>query len=321
MFQIARVTRTRISARLIALGLLGIALESSSACSTSSAPAPGGSPGPDAGPGGNGGDGGGPGTDGGVGAGTPLGFVVVSQAVTGSVASFDIDAVFLSSPVALPAGCTTTPVAGCLAIRCPDVTPQLPDQTTLNAGTLTVTGTGVSSPATLTYGPGPTPGINGYSTVTALTKFYNSGDTLSVSGAGGADLPSFPAQTLVAPNEIALTAPACASALDGGACTDVDRSTDARLAWTGGGAGQVTITYLTGSDSGTNTLSCVFEALPGAGVVPSAALMMLDPASAPGYYGQEFINPVSSKTFMVGTLAAVFTVQGTPVTGTFTTTH
>lgn len=321
MFQIARIIRTGISARFIALGLLGIALESGSACSTNSAPIPGGSPGPDAGPGGNGGDGGGPGTDGGVGAGTPLGFVAVSQAVTGSVANFGIDAVFLSSPVALPAGCTTTPLAGCIATRCPDVTPQLPDRSTLDAGTLTVTGTGVSSPATLTYGPGPTPGINGYSTVTALTKFYNSGDTLSVSGAGGPDLPSFAAQTLVAPNDIVLSAPVCASALDGGACTDVDRSTDATLAWTGGGAGQVTVTYITVTDSGSKTLTCLFDALPGTGVVPSPALMMLDPASAPGYFGEEFINPVNSKTFMVGKLAAVFTVQGTAVTGTFTTIH
>jgi hypothetical protein len=49
-------------------------------------------------------------------------------------------------------------------------------------------------------------------------EFYNSGDTLSVSGAGGADLPSFAAQTLVAPNELVLSAPVCASPLDGGAC-------------------------------------------------------------------------------------------------------
>lgn len=306
MFQIARIIRTGISARFIALGLLGIALEAGSACSTSSAPVPGG---------------GGPGSDGGAGAGTPLGSVLVTQAVTGSVANFGIDAVFLSSPVALPAGCTTTPVAGCVAIRCPDITPELPDLSTLNAGTLTVTGTGVSSPATLTYGAGPIPGTSGYSPVTAPTKFYNSGDKLSVSGAGGADLPAFAAQTLVAPNEIVLSAPACASPLDGGACTDVDRSAGATLAWTGGGAGQVAVTYITDTDSGTKTLSCLFDALPGAGVVPSAALMMLDPASAPGYHGQEFINPVSSKAFMVGTLAAVFTVQGTAVTGTFTTIH
>lgn len=325
MFQlarIARIARIELVARgFIALGLLGAAVGTASACSASSSPVAGGAGGPDSGPGTTVGDGGGPGVeggpavDGGGGGDVPSAIILVTQTQTASGVAVSVVAELFASASIL--GCTSTPVAGCFAGTCPMVD-NLPPRSSLNGGTLTVTGTGVASPAMLTYGQ-PTPGVGVYSSVKAQTKFYNGGDALSVSGAGGAELPSFAAQTVVAPNDIVLTAPACGTSLAPAPCPDVDRSKDATVTWTGGGAGKVSVTYITDTDSATKTLTCFFDALAGTGTIPSAGLMTLDPPSAPGFSGKVFIYPMGLKTFMVGTLLTAFEVQGTSHSGTFTT--
>jgi hypothetical protein len=254
------------------------------------------------------------GGDGSVATGQGSGLILVTQLVTASAAQSGVTAGFNSTAV-VPAGCTKTMVAGCFATSCPVVMGIL--RSSLNAGTITVTGTGPSSPATLTFGPfGGDAGINGYKGVDAPSKFYNDGDTLSASGAGGPDLPAFAAQTLVAPTDIVLTAPACANVV----CANFARSTDATLTWTGGGAGNVGVTYITDTDNGSKTLSCSFAAAAGTGTVPSAALMMLDVGTAPGFTGVEVISPNNSKTFMVGTLPTLFEAQGSGIEGSFTTT-
>lgn len=94
------------------------------------------------------------------------------------------------------------------------------------------------------------PGVGG------TTAFFNGGDTVSMTGAGGPGLPAFGAQTIVI------------------------------LWWTGAGAGKVAITYITNTDDGSKTLSCSFDAL--AGTVPAKALMMLDVGTAPGLTGHEY---------------------------------
>jgi len=152
--------------------------------------------------------------------------------------------------------------------------------------------------------------------VTGNTSFFNAGDMVSVSGAGGADLPAFTMQTVIAPSGITVTSPVCAS----GACADVDRAADAMVTWTGGGAGRVSVAYLTTTDDGTKAVTCNFDASAGSGTVPVAALMTLDQASAPGFFGLESITPIDSKTIMVGTLPVLFGVQQTSYQGTFTTT-
>ena len=74
-----------------------------------------------------------------------------------------------------------------------------------------------------------------------------------------------------------------------------------------------------GRDERRCSVSCRFDALTGTGTVPSAALMMLDSASSLGFYGQEIINAIDTKTSMVGTFPAELDVQSTPIEGTFTT--
>ena len=254
------------------------------------------------------------GGDGSVGTGQGSGVILVTQLVTASATQVSVVAAFYPTEV-LPAGCTRTMVAGCVATSCPDIMGVL--HSSLNAGTITVTGTGPASPATLTFGPiGGDAGIDGYQGLKAQSKFYNDGAMLSASGAGGPDLPAFATQTLVAPTDIVLTAPACANVV----CANFARSTDATLTWTGGGAGKVGVTYITDTDNGSKTLSCSFDAAAGTGTVPSAALMMLDVGTAPGFYGVEYITPSNSKTFMAGTLPTLFEAQGSLVEGSFTTT-
>jgi hypothetical protein len=275
----------------------------------------GGSPGDAAGGGGRDGGGGGAGTA------APPAIILVTQLTTGATATtpssvgFSVAAQLFASSAR---SCTTTPVGGCFASSCPSGGNGGP-RSSLNAGTLTVTGTGASSPASLVYGPTPSPGISGYATVRGQTKFYDPGDTLSVSGGGGADVPSFAAQTLVAPADIVLTAPACGTALSGGPCPDVDRTKDAIVTWTGGGAGKVSASYITTTDNGLKSVTCFFDEGAGTGVVPAAALTMLDPASAPGFSGTVFIYPMSLTTFTVGTLPVAFEAQGSSYTGSFVT--
>ena len=120
----------------------------------------------------------------------------------------------------------------------------------------------------------------------------------------------------VAPNDITLTAPICG----GGSCPDFNRSSDAIVPWTGGGAGKVSVTYQTSTDTGSKTLTCSFDAIAGSGTVPTAALMLLDVGTASGFLGIELITAVNSKSIMVGAMPTFLGVEGTPVEGQFSTT-
>jgi hypothetical protein len=269
----------------------------------------GGGPGVDGGGGGGGGGGG----DGSASTGVASSAIVVSQLATPSSTQVGFSAQFYPS-VSIPAGCTIGMVAGCVVTSCPAADGVL--RSSLNAGTITVTGTGAGSPASLTFGPLGDAGVDGYSSAKVTTRFYNGGDAISFSGAGGPDVPAFTTQTVVAPNDIVLISPACADVK----CPDFNRSADATLTWTGGGAGQISISYITNTDTTTKTLSCNFDAQAGTGTVPSAALMMLDVGTDPGFSGLEVIGPVDSKTIMVGTFPTKLIVQGGPTEGFFTTT-
>jgi hypothetical protein len=259
------------------------------------------------------GGGGGGGGDGSVSTGAGSSAIIVSQLVTPSSTQVGVSAQFYPS-APTPAGCTIGMVAGCIVTSCPAVDGVL--RSSLNAGTITVTGTGTSSPASLTFGPLADAGVDGYSSVRAKTRFFDGGDVISFSGAGGPDLPAFATQTVVAPNDIVLTAPACADLK----CPDFSRSADATLTWTGGGAGRVSISYITTTDTTSKTVSCNFDAQASTGTVPAAALMMLDVGTEPGFSGLEVILPIDSKTIMVGALPTTIGVQGSSTEGFFTTT-
>ncbi len=98
-----------------------------------------------------------------------------------------------------------------------------------SAGALTITSTVLTSPLTLTYSEN-----SGYSSPNGGAT-YASGDMFTVAAAG-ADIPAFTLSG-VAPEPVALVAPACASK----ACGDLDRTKDLPLAWSGGGGGGLSL--------------------------------------------------------------------------------
>ncbi|HEY5372129.1 MAG TPA: hypothetical protein VIK01_00520 [Polyangiaceae bacterium] len=72
-------------------------------------------------------------------------------------------------------------------------------------------------------------------------QFFSGGDSLTVEGAGGADLPAFTAHASIAPSDVVITAPTCPELI----CPEFDRLQDLAVTWTGGGAGQVRASFET----------------------------------------------------------------------------
>jgi hypothetical protein len=203
-------------------------------------------------------------------------------------------------------GCVITTAGLCATIVCPatlgtDAGVVLLQP--LNAGDITVTGTGDAGPAVLHYGPIADAGHVGYTAVKGTAQFFNGGDMVTATGAGGADLPPFASQAIVAPNDIALTSPACDKLRQ---CPDLDRTVDLIVTWTGGGAGKV-VAAIYGAEA---EVLCRFGAAGGTGTVPSALLSKLGPGGA-----SETFVPVNELSLSVGSTATTFTVQGTAAGG------
>ena len=92
---------------------------------------------------------------------------------------------------------------------------------------------------------------------------------------------------------------------------------DLALAWTGGGAGKVTISYETLSSNFVAVVSCDFDAAAGTGTVPAALLGHLEKGGDPGISGIVGIYPLNeTPVFMVGDIPTKFQVQGPGIVGT-----
>jgi hypothetical protein len=204
--------------------------------------------------------------------------------------------------------CTASTIGDCLVSACtlsdaPDAGAP-PSATALDAGMITVTGAGASK-AVLTFGAiSAYTTQQGYAAVSSETQFFSGGDTITVVGAGGADLPAFAAQSVVAPSEIVLSAPVCA-----GLACDVDRTQDLAVAWTGGGAGKVKAAFETVGSTSTGSVFCTFDAASGMGTVPKAALAVLGDTRDGSTTGVEIFESLSEMTFTVGGIPTTFSVQ------------
>jgi hypothetical protein len=176
--------------------------------------------------------------------------------------------------------------------------------TPLSAGQIVVTGSGIPASATLTFGPIGMSGYSGYAQASGDTKLFAPGDMLVASASGSADVPAFTTPGLVAPNELTVTSPACT-----GGCPPLDRTQDLQVAWTGGGAGKMVVTFETISDPTTVLLECHFDASAGMGVVPAALLGKLGKAGEGDVTGVLLIRPISSIDVPVGTGTVTFTIQ------------
>jgi hypothetical protein len=211
--------------------------------------------------------------------------------------------------------CTASTVGACLVSACTitdlgDAGAAPPAGTVLDAGTLTITGAGASK-ATLMFGTvSPSSMQKGYPSVSADTQFFSGGDSISVVAAGGADLPAFKAQMVIAPNEVTLTAPDCSAG-----CPDLDRSQDLAVTWTGGGAGHVTASFETIGDTATGAVFCTFPAASGTGTVPKAALGALGDTRDGSTTGVEMFAGSSEVNFTVSDVPTTFSVQLAGVEG------
>jgi hypothetical protein len=183
----------------------------------------------------------------------------------------------------------------------------------LNAGAITLAGTGTPATTMLVYGPMGNTGFSNYATAMGTTAIYAGGDTFTLSGAGGPDLPVFGPQTLVTPSDVVVTAPVC-----GGTCPDLNRTMDLPVTWTGGGAGKVVVTFETIATMQVVLLQCKFDAAGGSGTVPAAVLAKLDKAGDPDVSGVFLISAANVVDFVVGTTPTTFTVQSSAVESSLT---
>jgi hypothetical protein len=274
-----------------------------------------GSAGGDGGADGSAGPDGSPAADGSAGAGgtgtTAGGAIRITQVFAPD--DYNVSAAFASSRgiVQRNSGetCTTTTSGACIASLCTsssaDAGPDAPiPDNGLNAGVIDVTGAGTAK-AELTYALVPMTMISTYKSVSAAARFFTGGETLTVTGAGGPDLPAFAKQTMTAPSKLVLTAPVCGAT----GCSDVDRTKDMAVTWTGVSEGKFTVTLETIGTDAVSIATCSFDAKSGKGTVPKAVLALLGTAGDGTTTGIETFIASNSTEFMVGKLPTTFTAS------------
>jgi hypothetical protein len=202
-----------------------------------------------------------------------------------------------------PANCTTTSTCSVCVIPVTDAGVPAP-RNGLDDGAISVTGVGASK-ATLTYGPIAHTTISSYSQASGDAPFFKGGDAVSVSSVGGADLPAFGAETVTAPSDIVLTAPACAAV----GCDGLDRTKDLQVTWTGGGAGTLEVIIETVATDAVAEVTCNFDAKTGAGTVPSSMLVKLGNSDIANISGVETFIATNKKDFTVGDIPTTFSLD------------
>jgi hypothetical protein len=221
---------------------------------------------------------------------------------------------FAASQAANGLTCTASTIGDCMVSTCTTVDAVEPPTPTppavLDAGVLTIIGAGASK-AQLAFGmASPRSSQPGYPSVSGETRFFLGGDSLTLVGAGGADLPAFKAQLVVAPNNVVLTSPDCAAG-----CPELDRSKNLVVTWTGGGAGSLKATFETVADTGTAAVFCTFPAASGTGTVPKAALALLGDTRDGSTTGIEIFSSANETSFEVADVPTTFSVQTSAAQG------
>jgi hypothetical protein len=163
-----------------------------------------------------------------------------------------------------------------------------------SAGTLTLTGTQVDGGVTIAFDG------SGYGRI-ADQPWYLPGDTITASATGGM-VPAFSGESVVVPNAITITAPACG----GGDCGGVDRSADYSVTWTGTTPNVQVILSSIKSDAGVLTeVFCNFASSPG--VVPAEMLSHLN-SSSDDFNGYVEISAAGATSFDAGNYFVIFSV-------------
>lgn len=145
-------------------------------------------------------------------------------------------------------------------------------------------------------------------------KFFDPGDTIQVSAAGG-NVPTF-AATLVVPQPLTLVAPACLTA----GCPNLERGTDLSIAWTGGEGG-IVMADLTTRDPVTGDgveIACTAPGTSHQMTIPKSVLGLLQPGTGNGF-GFLSVVPISRTRVVAGEWQVDVEVSPSGPSGTFAT--
>jgi hypothetical protein len=203
--------------------------------------------------------------------------------------------------------CTRTQSGACNVVDCVSDggIPTLPPPR--SAGTLSVAGTLVDGGISVAFLP------NGYATYPVSSRVWNGGNTLTVSAAGAA-VGAFSGKTVVAPNAIVLTAPACS----GDSCGSASKSSALNLTWTGGASSGVRVELLSAIPAGGGhsiVATCSFTSSPA--TVPAAVMASLG-ANSDGYASRLSVEPINTTSFSDGAFQVTLTARGDLTTGMLT---
>ena len=224
------------------------------------------------------------------------------------VYSYEADGEFSSVPWAgrPDVTCSTTKLGACSASVCDYPPGTTGDPGAVYASSVNVGPIRVASAAgaiTLSYAPLGAPDGGTYGSrysASGSTQFFKGGDSITISGGGGAGYPDF-SESVIAPNDIVITAPDCSGP---SGCPDIDSTTDRVVSWTGGGAGKVVAFLSLTADRRVVNASCTFDAAPGTGTIPAAMLAKLRGGGSASFL------PSNEGHFKVGTADTTFAILG-----------
>jgi hypothetical protein len=218
------------------------------------------------------------------------------------------NALFLESSSAVNPSCAVTTSGPCTATVCTTSGAGGGDAGALtypSAGTITIT---------TPMGPGFTlsPGADGsYTFTTRQGQLWTAGGSVAVSAAGAA-VPAF-SGAVSAPPDITLTAPVFGA----NTYVTISRATDLAVTWTGGGAGNVRITFGTTHTGSFTGVQCVVPQGPGAAAIPAAVLGKLAKADGATILGSFAVVPLNDTNLKAGDFDVILRATGTSVSGGF----
>jgi len=226
---------------------------------------------------------------------------------------FDYDPDFGAPNPALK--CATSSVGSCRIQECDVVSlpqdggfPVVP-----SAGNITVKG-GKLGPTGVTLTPNA---WGAYQGEPVLSQLFASEDTLTLE-ATGAEVPAFSGQSVKAPSDIQVTAPAFSNL----GSTKFPRDSDLDVVWTGASFGDVLVTVTSvHMRVRAVTLSCTFQGSSGSATIPTTALGKLDRVDGNTITGAIGILPRTEARFNAGAWNIAFRVTAMGNGGFYTVTN
>lgn len=228
------------------------------------------------------------------GAPTPkTGSVSLVQTTFSTGASGSGSARFYSKAPVAP-GCALSTVAGCTVTEC-DLSKASTEPFDFgdSAGDISFSGPSLTRVLPFTDG--------GYGVFLTSDRMWSPGDAL-VATASGAAVPAFTA-TLIAPAEIALTAPACSAA----SCGTVSRTGDLTVSWTGGSDVQA---LLRATKAGVSSIEIVCPLAASPATISAAALAKLGSSDA-GFTGSFGVSSSKTTKVVAGSYDVTMTATAT----------